>query len=186
MLSALLKILASNYTRILASSISLYQTLFNHGTSPTSMKISLHQITLGFLGNHTSHAIHSSNPRMSSVLLKNSLAHNYNIAPKVSIVVSFPVSSTPAQVELSLPQLANAYYHYDFHLATPPQRLIMSILTSGSPEWPWVFFTSPLQADVECLTSLETITALPGTTSKVINITFFIPQQDTTKAPTYS
>jgi len=30
--------------------------------SPVFLKSSLHPITLGLLGNHTSHAIHSSNP----------------------------------------------------------------------------------------------------------------------------
>jgi hypothetical protein len=33
---------------ILGSSTSIHQTLFNHGTSPTSLKITLHPITLVF------------------------------------------------------------------------------------------------------------------------------------------
>ena len=45
-----------------------------------------------------------------------------------------PVSLTPPQAELSLPQLPNEYCHYAFHLATPSQMLITSILTSASPD----------------------------------------------------
>jgi len=119
---AFLKFLASNYTReFFCSSTSLHQTLFNHGTSPASWKISLQLITLGILGNHKSHAIHSSNSGMPSVFLKNSLAH---------IAVPFTVSSTPPHVEIFLPQLSNAYSQYAFYLETAPQRLITSILTN--------------------------------------------------------
>jgi len=97
------------------------------------LKIHLPQITLG-LFRKTHKSCHTFFKLWNTFcpfeeLSCSQLEHNTQGLQRRNILVS----SNPPQDEFSPPQLPNAYIHYAFHVATPPLRLNMSIVTSSSP-----------------------------------------------------